>query len=629
LRQFNPALLCEFNYQRHDFWEKILKEYAPIFNSESTHFVTFMNTAPYSASQLYDISNAHPIMKSKIQNNFYALTRETYPQCYSSENKLIGYEAIIKRFPYIHITPLDYLAQIDKIKDVLEDVKAILEDPLNTSDLKDNKLFMQDVNALSDTSKITLDQQFHHFQQLMHSFCIHWMITSMEKGPFGPQPVRTPSFLYAVENKHQNLVKALLLHSNIDVNQTNKNGWTALDLAINRGNLEAAKAILRHKKIQVNRVNAYGRTALDLAVGANKPDFVKALLAHKETDINLSGDDFDTTCLHYAIGWNYKEIVDLLLQDDELDVHFRNARGLTALELATRNNRTEIVKSLEAFIKAQPHDHRHQKLKTTIAQLFIMTRDEKLLLAPSLKEEISELFHSRHHPYTELYPKFTRVIQMQSDSLLLLEALKNGYYYLVEMLLEIHPVDVNALKGQGEALLHRVLERENLPIANILIDLPGIDLNAKDPSGNSPLMLATVYEHEIPLIKLLGKPGIDPNCTDSWGRSVLHRAMKSKSLKIVQALLSHERISVNSIDKKGATPLHLAIQSNNVDLVKLLLSHPNIDIHAKDLEGYSALEYAQSAADKSPEYQQINDIIVSHSNALNQDISVRLNRFKR
>jgi ankyrin repeat protein len=92
----------------------------------------------------------------------------------------------------------------------------------------------------------------------------------------------------AVLGRHLNVVEALLLHPQVNVNSANKYGWTSLMCAVNRGYIDIVNALLRHSTIDINQSNHRGWTALTEAVDEGHTELVQIFLSHKDIDITAS-----------------------------------------------------------------------------------------------------------------------------------------------------------------------------------------------------------------------------------------------------------------------------------------------------------------------------------------------------
>lgn len=100
-----------------------------------------------------------------------------------------------------------------------------------------------------------------------------------------------------------------------DTTITNRYGGTALIPAADRGHVEIVRELLLNSDVNVNHINNLGWTALLEAVilgdgGKNHQEIVKLLIEHG-ADVNL-GDSNGVTPLQHAKKHGYQEMVDVL-----------------------------------------------------------------------------------------------------------------------------------------------------------------------------------------------------------------------------------------------------------------------------------------------------------------------------
>ncbi|KAH6909555.1 hypothetical protein BKA70DRAFT_1425974 [Coprinopsis sp. MPI-PUGE-AT-0042] len=100
---------------------------------------------------------------------------------------------------------------------------------------------------------------------------------------------------------------------------------TPLFLASKRGHDEAVKLLLAHPEIDVNPQNHDGDTALVGACAEGQEAPVKLLLAHPNVDVNLSAND-GTTAIIIASGDGFEALVDHLLRHPHTDANHANKR---------------------------------------------------------------------------------------------------------------------------------------------------------------------------------------------------------------------------------------------------------------------------------------------------------------
>ena len=169
---------------------------------------------------------------------------------------------------------------------------------------------------------------------------------------------KTPLHIACMNNNIDGL-RMLLGHQSIDVNKI-CDGLTVLHLACNEGYVEMVELLLNHEDIDVNIVFKSGRTVMNplhMAVcqgirtqGNNRYiRTVQLLLNHPKIDVNFKNNE-DNTVLHLACKKIYKEMVEILLQNRDIDVNSSGEDGERPLEHACvvgiEKKNIEVVKLL-------------------------------------------------------------------------------------------------------------------------------------------------------------------------------------------------------------------------------------------------------------------------------------------
>jgi ankyrin repeat protein len=143
--------------------------------------------------------------------------------------------------------------------------------------------------------------------------------------------------------KQTRVVRYLLEHG-ADPNQAAINGATPLMQAVRNFNVESVKALIAHGA-DVNARGTHGQTALLDAVGYGFSDIVTVLLDHG-AQVNGVFDPNGLTPLMLAIQQAHFGIAETLIKRGA-DVNERGHNGQTALSLAVKKNRPELVRMLE------------------------------------------------------------------------------------------------------------------------------------------------------------------------------------------------------------------------------------------------------------------------------------------
>lgn len=155
--------------------------------------------------------------------------------------------------------------------------------------------------------------------------------------------------LEAVRQEKPRIVKRLL-DNKINMNATNQNGETPLQLACAASSEEARGkmvAQLLSSGCSVNACDNGGRTALMRAVACGDPEVVRILLDN-QADAGLEDSQGDNA-LCYAARVGNTDLVRRLVREArraKRDIDHKNMRGLTALLIAAREGHADAAKIL-------------------------------------------------------------------------------------------------------------------------------------------------------------------------------------------------------------------------------------------------------------------------------------------
>ncbi|WP_263354960.1 ankyrin repeat domain-containing protein [Acidicapsa acidisoli] len=134
-----------------------------------------------------------------------------------------------------------------------------------------------------------------------------------------------------------------LIAGNVDINQRNEDGFTALVLASYNGSPDVAELLLQHHA-STEIKDPVGRTALMAASFQGDEKCVKLLIDAK-ADINAA-DDNGATSLMYAVEFGRKNAVKLLLAA-KADPTMKDKRGFDAIYLAQQLDDPEMLALLK------------------------------------------------------------------------------------------------------------------------------------------------------------------------------------------------------------------------------------------------------------------------------------------
>lgn len=147
--------------------------------------------------------------------------------------------------------------------------------------------------------------------------------------------------------------------------------------------------------------------------------------------------------------------------------------------------------------------------------------------------------------------------------------------------------------GYECTLLHTAAYHNLKNIVNALLAIKDIDINAVDQDGETPLHW-TVGSDNADIVKALLKNGANVNAVDNEHKTTpLHMAAENGHIKVVKALLKKEGINIDIKDDLEKTPLHWATENGHIKVVKALL-RKGADPFLKDRNDKTPRELAEN-----------------------------------
>ena len=365
--------------------------------------------------------------------------------------------------------------------------------------------------------------------------------------------------LHAAVIKNRIDIIKVLLTSNADINVTDKDGNSALHLAIldDSVDIDIIELLLdydtnRNNKAALTLKGQYGCTLLHCASIYGTPDIVDLLLA-RGARINEK-DNYNNTPLHWAIAQGNIEIAELLLNyntdsTNKADINAQGEYGYTPLHRAIFKNQADTVKLLldhGAHINAADNDTGETPLHYAIIK---------------------------------------------------------GHADIIEILLK-RGADTTIYSKAGNTPLHAASELAKAHIVELLLN-HNAHINAKteDKYGYTPLHCATL-ENRIKVVELLLNRNADINAkaNNKYRSTPLHSASMEGNTNVVQLLLDYgtdstNKAGINVQDDKGDTPLHWAFFNHHTETAQLLLSR-GADTTIRNKDNKTPLDYAQKEEDK-------------------------------
>ena len=238
-----------------------------------------------------------------------------------------------------------------------------------------------------------------------------------------------------------------LLEDGAEVDKKNKDGFTALDVAILNGHFDIARELCEKMNIDTDGLDG-SASSLHWAAGLGRVNVVKELIG-KGGGIEVKEKD-SWTPLHYASRNGHLNVVKFLVEN-KADIHAKDTLGWTPLHLASANSQLNVAK----FLVANKAD-----------------------------------IHAKN----------------KCDSTPLHTASMEGHLDIVKFLIQ-HKADIEAKMIYGLTPLHCASWNGRLDVAKFLVANKA-DINAKGQSGFTPLNMAGFFNHSDVVDYLQSKGGV-------------------------------------------------------------------------------------------------------------------------
>ncbi|HOQ93119.1 MAG TPA: ankyrin repeat domain-containing protein [Treponemataceae bacterium] len=406
--------------------------------------------------------------------------------------------------------------------------------------------------------------------------------TIHSRDSFGNTPLHLACEYKASPEKMQ-----YLLSLTNDVDARNKNGDTALFLAVKKNQRQAGELLIA-KKADIFSTNNEHYSPLRIALEAG--DERQEWLLNSESI--KAKDGVGNTALHYAAEWKLDNAVVSLLEKGA-NANVQNTNGETALFNAVKSDASTTIALLVSH-KADINIRDFLGNTALHASVRYDAKDaaEKLL---QLKASIDAKNYAGKTPLS-LAARSNRIAMANllldsgadvnafdiTGKTILMDAILSGRSEIIGLLLKRGASPVQQ-EMYGRNAFHEVAETGNPELIALIQEKAGNPL-AQDFYGQTPL---SIIMHKNP--SLIGSIlGTNRYLVDTDGNSPLHIALEQNVSTEVLDVLLDMQYPINGRNKFGITPLFIAAERNQGEAAKSLLLR-GASIFLSNNEGESPL----------------------------------------
>ena len=350
------------------------------------------------------------------------------------------------------------------------------------------------------------------------------------------------------------------IHDNYDL--------APIHYACMKNNLNALTALLYNPYCDVNASNKDKGTALQMCIKDNLKDCINLLLRRADIKLNTC-DKTGKTPLAMAVDLQNQELVNLFAQRQEVSADLANTNGDTPLMLAAKEKNGQIFNTI--LHMPTTNVNRYNADLNTVVHFAVQNKNTEFLETLVKLPQIDLDFQNR-----------------KGSTPLLLAAEKNMTHHF-KILLNTKRVNINAKNDAANTSLHYAVKNKNNELISLLIAQPEINVNIQNDEGETPLHMA-VKMNEIGAVKaLLSNPKSDVDAKNKLGQTPF--LLSGTNPEIFSLILQCGRVNINAIDIKWNTIYHFASNTPKV-LQQMTATVLPVDPTTRNVEGKTALEKA-------------------------------------
>ncbi|XP_062592307.1 putative ankyrin repeat protein RF_0381 [Saccostrea cucullata] len=371
----------------------------------------------------------------------------------------------------------------------------------------------------------------------------------------------------------------LVKHFSSLLKMKDSEGWTVLHSACHGGSVEIV-SFLKEKGMVINTLSNDGESILHKACFYGKFEVCEYLVENYPHLLDVR-DKSSNTVLHDAARGGNIQIVKLLIKK-KMDIYSVQGGGETNLHLCCRSGKLEMcehlvnhIPDLLEIMDAKGWTAIHSACNGGSVEI-VSFLIEKGMDFNALSNDGKTILHiaclnGKFKICVYLVENYPHLLDFKdkSSNSVLHDAAWGGNVQIVKLLIE-KKMDINALQGDGETILHQCCRSGEMEMCEHLVNhFPDL-LVIKDTEGLTVLHSAC-RGGSVEIVNFLIENGLDLNAVSSDGKNILLIACLSEKFEVCEFLVEICPHLLDLGDSCGKTVLHYAAWGGNVQIVKLLI----------------------------------------------------------
>ena len=374
----------------------------------------------------------------------------------------------------------------------------------------------------------------------------------------------------AVKNRGASKLIAFILDQRALVNARNKEGETALHIAVRMNQRENGEFLIS-RGADIFAANSAGESPLYLALASSGG--VRQWLFNPRTI--TARDGLGNTMLHYAAQWKMDTHISFIIQRGAT-LEAANATGETPLFMAVKNDGASTVRTL---LNAKANLHARDSFGNSVLHAAVRwnaVNSSRTLIDSGI--DINGHSLSGNTPLHDavrlgitdietilINRKANLEVRNSEGNTPFMEAVIAGYAGSIDRL-AAGGADAMTRNARGDTPLHVAVAMERYDLVTTLLRL-GVSIHARNTRNRTPFQLSLTASPRM-VSTLLTKDRI--NGSDDFGSSALHVALQEKAPAVIIKIILDQGARQSAVDSNGRTSLHLAAELGSWESAKLM-----------------------------------------------------------